>query len=173
MPGAAPAKDSVPVPKVEGPILPTSGISFVASTTFPLSEVGYEESEYFLSGTATAYKSTAPLTKKGKWRVMPESTATYKTRVVVYRPINPKRFDGTVVVEWLNVTAGIDAPAAWLSSHIQMIRDGMVYVGVDAQAGGINGQAGSIASQDLTGGLKQVDPARYGSLHHPGDSLLL
>ena len=171
--GAAAAKDPVPVPKVEGPILPTSGISFVASTTFPLSQVGYEESEFFLSGTATAYKSSTPLTKNGRWHVMPATTAPYKTRVVVYRPINPKRFDGTVVVEWLNVTAGIDAPAAWLSSHIQMIRDGMAYVGVDAQAGGINGQAGSIASQDLAGGLKQVDPARYGSLHHPGDSLLL
>ncbi len=168
--GAATSKDPVPVPKVEGPVLPTSGISFIASTTFPLSEVGYEESEYFLSGTATAYRTSTPLTKNGKWHVTAAATAPYKTRVVIYRPINPKRFDGTVVVEWLNVTAGIDAPAAWLSSHIQMIRDGMAYVGVDAQAGGINGQAGSIASQDLAGGLKQVDPARYGSLHHPGDS---
>lgn len=168
--GAAAAKDPVPVPKVEGPILPTSGISFIASTTFPLSQVGYEESEFFLSGKATAYKSSTPLTKNGRWHVSPAATAPYKTRVVIYRPTNPKRFDGTVVVEWLNVTAGIDAPAAWLSSHIQMIRDGMAYVGVDAQAGGINGQAGSIASQDLAGGLKQVDPARYGSLRHPGDS---
>jgi Alpha/beta hydrolase domain len=168
--GAAPSTDPVPVPKVEGPILPTSGISFIASTTFPLSTVGYEESEYFLSGTATAYKSTAPLTKNGKWHVSPATTAPYKTRIVVYRPTNPKRFDGTVVVEWLNVTAGIDAPAAWLGSHVQMIRDGMAYVGVDAQAGGINGQAGSIASEDLVGGLKQTNPARYGSLHHPGDS---
>ena len=97
----------------------------------------------------------------------------YKTRIVVYRPIDPKHFDGTVVVEWLNVTAGIDAPAAWLNAHIQMIRDGMAYVGVDAQAGGINGQAGSIAAVDGKSGLRQSDPARYGSLHHPGRQLLV
>lgn len=168
--GAAPAKDSVPVPTIEGPITPTSGISFIASTLFPLSKVGYEESEYFLSGTATAYTSATRLTKNGKWHVTPETTASYKTRIVVYRPINPKRFDGTVFVEWLNVTAGIDAPAAWLNAHVQMIRDGMAYVGVDAQAGGINGQAGSIASEAGAGGLRNTDPARYGSLHHPGDS---
>ncbi len=161
---------SVAVPNIEGPILPSSGISFEGSTLFPLSKVGYEQSEYFLSGTATAYKSSRPLTQNGRWHVEPETTASYKTRVVVYRPINPKRFDGTVVVEWLNVTAGIDAAAAWLSAHVQMIRNGMAYVGVDAQAGGINGEPGSIASVDGKSGLKATDPSRYGSLHHPGDS---
>ena len=68
------------------------------------------------------------------------------------------------------MTGGIDAPAAWLNAHIQMIRQGMAFVGVDAQAGGIYGQAGSIAAKDGAGGIKQTDPARYGSLHHPGDS---
>ncbi len=163
-------KESIPVPKVEGPILPTSDISFLGSTLFEPSQVGYEESEFFLSGTATAYKSATPLAKSGKWKVEPATTAPYKTRLVVYRPIDPKRFDGTVVVEWLNVTAGIDAPAAWLNAHIQMIRDGMAYVGVDAQAGGINGQPGSIATAAHAHGLRQTDPIRYGTLHHPGDS---
>src|SRR5580692_5057530 len=66
---------SVPSPTVKGPILPTSGISFLGSTLFPLSQVGYEESEYFLSGTATAYTSKTALTKGGKWHVTPASTA--------------------------------------------------------------------------------------------------
>jgi hypothetical protein len=169
-PEAGATASPVPTPTIEGPIAPSSGISFIGSTTFPISEVGYEQSEFFLSGTATAYKSVTRLTKNGRWKVTPETTAAYKTRIVVYRPINPKRFDGTVVVEWLNVTAGIDAPAAWLSAHLQMIRDGMAYVGVDAQAGGINGERDSIASEDAVDGLKPSDPARYGSLHHPGDS---
>jgi len=160
----------VPTPAIDGPILPESGISYLGSTLFSPSAVGYEESEYFLSGTATAYKSSTPLEKNGEWKVTPETTAPYKTRVVVYRPADPKRFDGTVVVEWLNVTGGVDAPAAWLNAHIQMIRDGMAFIGVDAQAGGINGEAGSIATAAGTGGIKQVDPARYGSLDHPGDS---
>lgn len=168
--GATGAPSSVPVPTVEGPILPTSGISFVGSTLFPLSQVGYEESEFFLSGTATAFTSATPLTKNGRWHVSVASSAPYKTRVVVYRPVNPKRFDGTVVVEWLNVTGGVDAAAAWLTGHIEMIRAGMAYVGVDAQAGGINGEPGSIASAAGAGGIKETDPARYGTLNHPGDS---
>ena len=114
--------------------------------------MGYEQSEFFLSGTATAYKSSQPLTKDGKWHVTSQTTAPYTTRVVVYRPIDPARFDGTVVVEWLNVTGGIDAPAAWLNAHIQMIRQGMAFIGIDAQKGGIYGQAGSIASKDGFGG---------------------
>ena len=171
-PRATPAPPAAPVPSpsIQGPILPSSGISFLGSTLFPPSQVGYEQSEFFLSGTASSYTSATPLTKNGEWVVKPATTAPYKTRIVVYRPIDPKRFDGTVVVEWLNVTAGIDAPAAWLNAHVQMIREGMAYVGVDAQAGGINGQAGSIAAVDGKSGLRQSDPARYGSLHHPGDS---
>jgi len=164
------ATTSVPTPTIDGPILPSTGISFLGSTLFPPSTVGYEQSEFFLSGTATAYKSNAPLTKSGKWHVTPETTAPYTTRVVVYRPIDAAHFDGTVVVEWLNVTGGIDAPAAWLNAHDEMIRDGMAFVGVDAQSGGINTQPGSIASQDGAGGIKQSDPARYGPLNHPGDS---
>jgi hypothetical protein len=167
---AAAASDSVPTPSVEGPILPGSGISFLGSTLFPPTTVGYEQSEFFLSGNATAYSSSAPLAKDGRWHVTPETTAPYKTRIVVYRPTDPARFDGTVVVEWLNVTGGIDAPAAWLNAHDEMIREGMAFVGVDAQAGGINGEPGSIATEDGVGGIKQTDPARYGTLNHPGDS---
>ena len=64
--------------------------------------------------------------------------------MVVYRPINPQRFDGTVVVEWLNVSGGVDAAAAWLTDHVQMIRSGMVYVGVSVQATGIVGNPTSL-----------------------------
>ena len=161
---------SVPSPNVQGPILPTSGISFLGSTLFPLSQVGYEESEYFLSGTATSYTSATPLAEDGKWHVTAASTAPYTTRVIVYRPIDPNKFDGTVDVEWLNVTGGIDAAAAWLTGHAEEVRAGMAYVGVDAQAGGIYGVAGSVATAEGAGGIKQTDPARYGALTHPGDS---
>ncbi len=167
-PAGAAVQSSVPTPTVQGPIEPSSGISYLGSTTFDPSAVGYEQSEFFLSGTATAYKSDELLTKDGKWSVTPQTTAPYTTRIVVYRPVDPSKFDGTVVVEWLNVTGGIDAPAAWLNAHIQMIRQGMAFIGVDAQAGGIYGQAGSIASKDGFGGLKSQP--RYAPLHHPGDS---
>ena len=87
---AAPARMSlvrVPSPTVKGPILPTSGISLLGSTLFPLSQVGYEESEFFLSGTATSFTSAKKLTKNGRWHVTPAAHAAYTTRVVVvYRP---------------------------------------------------------------------------------------
>jgi hypothetical protein len=54
--------------------------------------------------------------------------------MVVYRPINPKRFSGTVIVEWLAVSGGVVAAAAWLTDPVQMIRSGAVHVGVSAQA---------------------------------------
>jgi hypothetical protein len=169
---AAPGNSSVPVPSVQGPIEPASQISFLGSTLFPLAPLGYEENEFFLSGTADSYTSKTTLTKNGRWDVTVANKEPYKTRVVVYRPTDPRRFDGTVVVEWLNVTGGIDAAAAWLQAHTEMIREGMAYVGVDAQAGGINGEAGSLAStaEPGGGGLKATDPARYGTLNHPGDS---
>ena len=81
---------SVASATVQGPILPAGGISFLGSTLFPLSQVGYEESEYFLSGTATSYTSATPLAQDGKWHVTAATTAPYTTRVVVYRPIDPK-----------------------------------------------------------------------------------
>jgi hypothetical protein len=142
---------------VTGPVSGGGGIDLPGTTSFNLRRVGYEQSEYFISGTAQSYSSASALTPNGRWSVMPAQSASYKTRVVVYRPIDPKRFDGTVVVEWLNVSGGADAGAAWLTDHVQMIRSGMIYVGVSAQATGINQ-------------LKSTDVARYGSLDHPGDS---
>lgn len=93
----------------------------------------------------------------GKWSVVPYSTAPYKTRVVVYRPANPRKFNGTVIVEWLNVSGGADDAPDWVLTHNELIREGFAWVGVSAQAVGIN---------ELTG----TDPARYGSLSAPGDS---
>ena len=84
------------------------------------------------------------MTKDGKWHVTPASTAPYTTRVVSTGP-STKKFDGTVDVEWLNVTGGVDAAAAWLTGHPEEVHAGVAYIGVDAQAGGINGVPGSVA----------------------------
>ncbi len=164
--GSVPA--SVPAARVTGPVTGGKGIDLPGTTTFDLGTVGYEQHEYFLSGTATAYQGTSPLTSNGRWRVRAASSAPYKTRMVVYRPIDPRRFNGTVVVEWLNVSGGVDAAAMWLTDHVQLIRSGTVYVGVSAQELGVLGAAGSLAG--ATGGIKTADPVRYGSLEHPGDS---
>jgi hypothetical protein len=144
-------------PVVTGPVTGGNGQIVLQGTAFPLGSVGYAQSEYFLSGTAVSYTSAAPLGSSGQWQAAPATTAPYTTRIVVDRPANPARFNGTVVVEWLNVTAGLDTAADWVYGHTQLIRDGYAWVGVSAQQAGV-------------GELKAADPVRYAALSHPGDS---
>ena len=98
----------VPSPTVEGPITSPGG-AFLPATTIDLASVGYREEEYFMSGTASAYVNIGPLGLDGMWTVTPGDTASYKTRIVVFRPIDARKFSGTVFVEWLNVSGGVDS----------------------------------------------------------------
>lgn len=161
------ARADVPAPPLDGPI-GSPGSAFVQGTSFDLATVGYRQEEYFIAGTATAFTSTGPIEVDGLWTAVPGATAAYKTRLVVHRPINRKRFNGVVVVEWLNVSGGVDAAPDWTLSHTELIREGMVWVGVSAQYVGVEGGGGLLGVADLP--LKVVNPARYGSLVHPGDS---
>jgi hypothetical protein len=130
--------------------------------------VGYSQAEFFISGTAASYTKNGQLKDDGKWTVTPSTEAAYKTRILVYRPIDPSRFNGTVIVEWLNVSGGLDAAADWLGAHTELIRDGFAWVGVSAQALGVEGGVSLLGLPVMA--LKTTDPARYGSLFHPGDS---
>lgn len=147
---------------------------FLAAATLPdLTRAGYVEHEYVASGTATCYTAGGPLTRDGRWVLEPHGSAPYRTRVVVRRPADPARFSGTVVVEWLNVSGGVDACPQFGSVEDELTRAGHVWAGVSAQVIGVEG--GSVlvqapAGEGLAGkGLKALDPARYGSLQHPGD----
>ncbi|HEX4433338.1 MAG TPA: alpha/beta hydrolase domain-containing protein [Acidimicrobiales bacterium] len=137
---------------------------------------GYEEQEYFASGTAMAFKADA-MPSDGKWTVTPTTTAAYKTRILVRRPTNPAHFNGTVIVEWMNVSAGESAPD-WDFLNPMLMRDGYAYVGVSAQALGVDGGQSLLGTPDAAGatgpgGLIGSEPARYGTLHHPGDQYAL
>ena len=157
----------VPTPTIEGPITGPGGV-FLQSTSFDLGQVGYMEEEYFISGTASAYTNTGPLGLDGLWSVTPGNTAPYKTRIVVHRPIHAQKFNGTAVFEWLNVTVGLDAAVDWTFAHTELIRDGFAWVGVSAQYVGVEGGGGLVSGAGQP--LKTANPARYGSLNHPGDS---
>src|SRR5262245_12085336 len=86
----------VAIPAIEGPVTGGNGAPFLASTMIDLAQVGYRSDEYFISGTATAYESEAPLTADGMWTaVQPGTSAAYKTRILVYRPIDRRDFNGT------------------------------------------------------------------------------
>lgn len=166
---AAPAQQgNVPNPLVEPPSSNGLGMISVSSTMFPLGLVGYTADEYFISGNAARYAPDAGgLPENGQWNLhaVPDSKP-YKTRIVVYRPKNPAKFNGTVIVEWLNVSGGLDAAPGWINAHTELIRRGYAWVGVSAQKEGIDG-GGAISMMDLP--LKKFDWFRYGSLKHPGN----
>src|SRR3954462_7360028 len=135
---------TVPNPIVTGPI--QGGIRGGAynRSRFPLVN-GYVEQEFFFAGVARAADGT---------------TAPYKSRILVRRPSDPKKFNGSVVLDWTNVTVPDDTDVGWLPMHTTLMKRGFVYVAVAAQQLSID--ASPIA-------LKQYDPVRYGSLSHPGD----
>ncbi len=135
---------------------------------------GYVQREYAAAGTASSYTATRALTRDGRWKFATGATAPYRTRVLVRAPADAAKFSGTVVVEWLNVSGGVDADPDWTSLQEELVRAGDVWVGVSAQTIGVEGGPVLVAvsgpGADTQGkGLKKIDPARYGTLKHPGD----
>jgi hypothetical protein len=149
------------------------GLFIGEATPADLTRSGYAEHEYVASGTATAYRTNGPLSRDGRFALLASGDAGYDTRVIVRRPANAVDFSGTVVVEWMNVSGGIDASPDFTSLAEELTRRGDVWVGVSAQLIGVEGgpvivktpRSGGIAGK----GLKAIDPARYGNLNHPGD----
>lgn len=149
---------------------------FMGEATPPnLQQIGYVQHEFAAAGTATAYNDVGSLTPDGRWTFVPDTRAPYRTRVLVRAPAKASAFSGTVIVEWLNVSGGVDADPEWTSLSEEIVRAGDAWVGVSAQRIGVEGGPvlvsvpGVPGSQDAGKGLKAIDPARYGSLSHPGD----
>lgn len=166
---AAPAvfrPDAVGLATAVPPPDPGSGTIVLGPGGGDLASVGYVQEEFFVSGTASAYESAAPLSADGRWSASSIYPQAYTTRIVVRRPIDPSAFTGNVAVEWLNVTAGFDTAPDWTNTHVELIRSGWVWVGVSAQAVGIVGSKRSIVAALA---LKNADPVRYAPLVHPGD----
>jgi hypothetical protein len=135
---------SVPNPTVLGPISGGDhGQAFGALPAEELKSAGYTESEYFYSGTASAYGNVGTWGVDGIWPAKAASTAPYKVRMLVRRPADARRFNGILIVEWLNVTALMEGAADFMQMQELLDRDGYAWVGL---------------------------AARYGSLEHPGDN---
>ena len=155
---------------------PVEGQPGIIMAGFDLGQVGYTLEEFFLESAATCFEPAGPAGADGYWLVTPSGQAPFATRLVVCRPSDPGAFTGTVILEWLNVSAGFDAPAHWMLTHRQVVRAGWAWVGVSAQRAGIEGGSIFEAAGDATRravvlpALKEGDPVRYGALHHPGDA---
>ena len=164
---ATPTRTGVAEAVLEGPITGGNGAVVLGTDVFDGSEFGYGQTEYFISGTAQSFTSASPLSDDGSWSVEPHDTAGYATRLVVRQPEDPASFNGTVFVEWLNVTAGLDIAPVWSFAKVELMRSGAIWVGVSAQRVGVEGGGNPLGETRV---LKVADPARYGSLNHPGDN---
>jgi hypothetical protein len=151
------------VPATIGPAL--DGSPTLHTVAFDLGATGYSGHEHLVTGDATAYAAAGPRATDGRWEVERAVRAPFTTRIVVYRPDDPARANGSVIVEWLNVTGGLDIPALWMATHRHLRRDGFTWVGVTAQRVGVEG-GGLIPGL----GLRQSAPERYAPLDHPGDA---
>jgi hypothetical protein len=144
---------------------------------------GYVEQELFVGGTATRFTGDTS-SEDGKWTATPAGEAKYRTRVIVKRPTDPKKFSGNVILEWFNVSA-LESNPDWAFLSNEIGREGDAYIGVSAQKQGVEGgktllnanvsseQAKSLGATADKSGLKNIDPARYGTLTHPGDAYAL
>src|SRR3990167_1864546 len=120
----------VPDPVVK-PIAYTAGSKqrpFVASM-LDLSALGYVENEFQFSGTANTYGRAGKWRSDGKWDIkVVRANVPYATRMLVRRPADPAKFNGIVVVEWLNNTAIMDVDVIWAQSHDELMRQGYAWV---------------------------------------------
>jgi Alpha/beta hydrolase domain len=139
-----------PVPAKAAPGDPGRDYPFFAALE-DLKARGYVEQEYFFSGTANQYETPDGATGK-----VTDGNHKYRTRFVVRRPADAKAFNGTVIVEWNNVTSGHDLDIDWYQIHDHIIRSGYAWVGVTAQRIGVEAlkvwNKDRYASLDVTDG---------------------
>lgn len=139
-------------------VVQVPGKPTLSQGAFDKAPPGYVIEEFFVSGVGQ---------RVGPAPAAATATAPYTTRIVVVRPTSAKRFNGTAVVEWLNVSAGTDGAPDWTYLHRELVRQGYAWIGVSAQKVGIEGSPRAMPGMLP---LKQANAARYAPLAHPGDA---
>lgn len=163
----ATAQAVIPTPTVTGPIPGDTPGSASRNYTYWATDIvlknfGFVEEEFFFEGTANRYDAANPSGGVGAAnRCSPianivSSNHAYKSRIRVIRPTDPAKFNGTVIVEWTNVTNGYDTPVWWLKPKAFYLREGYAHVEVSAQNAGLNNQPN---------GLRNWSPTRYSTLN--------
>lgn len=147
--------------KLTGPV--TGGMKgwIYRAPVLDLERVGYVLEEYFVSGSANSYrivdgKAAGP---NDMQHTEVGDTQPFTTRIFILRPADPERYNGVLMVNWQNVSAGYEN--GWPPEEIY---NGYAWMAVSAQAMGVNG-----TPENDEYSLKRWDPVRYGTLNHPGD----
>ena len=96
----------------------------------------------------------------GCWQAEPTRSVPFASRMLVRRPRDPAKFNGTVVVFWANVSLGFDI----YTGECTRLYEGCAFVGVTAQRTAVDGYRDGPPY-----GLRSWDPERYGNLSIPTD----
>jgi hypothetical protein len=150
----APATVALPGATAAAPTwLPAADGTPVTGRQTQLNSVGYTEQEWVLRGQARTYSREGSWGDDGHWLLSPRDAARpYETRLLVRRPLDAARFNGIVLVEWLNTSLGFDLDGGWILNRDEILREGYAWVGVSAEA-------------RSTKALQKMNPARYAQAH--------
>lgn len=139
--------------------LTPAGRGWANAIPFDLAPYGGYESEVFMDGKANIYAADGAWRSDGKVKIkVKKADQRYKTRLLVRAPVDAAKFNGTVVVEWFNVSTGFDVEVDAIQGREELLRQGYAWVGVSAQGAGLDG-------------LNRTNKARYSSLSIPSDGL--
>jgi len=133
------------------------------AAAFDLAALGYIEEEYFFEGDAVRYRHPQGTGRSfdGKWSAEIAGSAPFKSRMLIRRPADPDKFNGTLVSLWNNVSRGFDI---FVGESPEIYRGGFAIALISAQRVGVHGFP---LRPDR--GLTEWDKARYGSLSIPND----
>ncbi|WP_428265308.1 alpha/beta hydrolase domain-containing protein [Haliangium sp.] len=140
-----------PVVTEQVPVSASSRPFFAAN--IDLAAHGYVEDEYFVSGHGDVYEYTADGSIQVQTAAVP-----YKSRILVRRPSNTCDFNGVVLFELLNPTAGFDIDFEWHFTRELLLAEGYAWVGITMKDTAVDA-------------LAAWDPDRYGTLSLPDNGL--
>ena len=98
-----------------------------------LSAHGFVEQEFRLTGRAARYRVANPMLDAQPI----DEGHPFATRLLVRRPANLRRFNGCVVVEWLNVSTGQDIDFVCGATRELILREGYAWIGASVQRVGV------------------------------------
>lgn len=112
--------------------IPVTNISYPfasAEKYCQLSKKGYEETEYYMYGTANVYRSI----DKNENVEIAAKDAPYVNRFIVRAPKKASDASGNVVIEIINPTSFIEIDRMWILGHKELMRNGDIYIGMTSK----------------------------------------
>src|SRR5262245_16879978 len=152
---------TAPPAGVGAPFVP--GVRLVADLEQP-----YVEEEWLAAGTADLFSYAHDPPTGPTDLVAVQADVPYKTRLIVRRPAQRAKFNGAVVIEWWNSTAGFDSAPVWDQSAEYFAREGYAYVGVTNSTTSLGFLVGGCS---LFGVLPPTCGTRYATLSLPENGL--